>query len=250
MYEMPPILKGTEKEQIAALRDYLARIMRTRNTEEQIALTAAPQQQLVIKGGSDEKEVRENISNLKNLIIKNANYVERTFDEYRQELHEDYLALSDFGEFTESLVTTITQTARGVVEEYDYDALIQVLTRRDAEMDAYLTSIRGEIRRGLIEDPVTHEVAMGIAISEHLQFTGQVHMADGLSYYELSPGQTLGLYTATGWQFWINGSKRGWFSSEDSMLHLSSLVAENRMLLGSDWQITHTGGFGIKYIGG
>ena len=113
-----------------------------------------------------------------------------------------------------------------------------------------MTELNGQIRRGVIEDPETHEVHLGIAISEQLSFTGQTQTEGGLTYYELAPGQTLGLYTSTGWQFWINGVRRGWFSSEDSMLHVSNIVVENRLQLGSDWEIVSAGGFGLRYIGG
>ncbi|MBR2583265.1 MAG: phage holin family protein [Oscillospiraceae bacterium] len=72
----------------------------------------------------------------------------------------------------------------------------------------------------------------------------------GVTYYELTPGQTLGLYTSSGWQFWINGVRRGWFSSQDSMLHVSNIVAEEKLRAGPDWEISASGGFGLRYIGG
>ena len=73
---------------------------------------------------------------------------------------------------------------------------------------------------------------------------------DGYTYYYLNAGQTFGLYTSTGWQFWIGGVRRGWFSSEDSMLHVSNIVVENRLQLGADWEITTEGGLGLRWIGG
>ena len=69
-------------------------------------------------------------------------------------------------------------------------------------------------------------------------------------YHELAPGQTFGLYTSAGWQFWINGVRRGWFSSEDSMLHVANIIAEDKLRAGSDWEISTAGGFGLRYIGG
>ena len=117
-------------------------------------------------------------------------------------------------------------------------------------LDSYLTDIHGEIRRGLITDPETGEQVLGIAVAEQLHFTGQTHTRDGLVYYELSPGQTLGLYTATGWQFWINGAKRGWFDSSDSMLHVTHMRAVDSIDLGDSWRLSSAGGLGIRYIGG
>ena len=71
---------------------------------------------------------------------------------------------------------------------------------------------------------------------------------EGLRYYELSPGSTLGLYTATGWQFWISGSKRGWFDSADGMLHVTNLAADSSLRLGGDWLLTADGGLGIRKL--
>ena len=86
------------------------------------------------------------------------------------------------------------------------------------------------------------------ARSAELQFTGQELTDGGWSYYELSPGQTLGLYTSTGWQFWVNGRKVGWFDSADGMLHTVSQVVEEEIRIG-DWVISAVGGYGIKYTG-
>ena len=49
-------------------------------------------------------------------------------------------------------------------------------------MNTYLTDLNGQIRRGVIEDPETHEVQLGIAISEQLSFTGQTQTEGGLTY--------------------------------------------------------------------
>ena len=251
MYEMPPILKGTERQQIAALRDYLVRMARQdgQSTDKVVAQITKS-----VTGASDQEaaDLKENAAQLRQLIVKTADnvrvVVERV-DTIQEDLHSDYLAVSDFADFVETIDTRITETARGVVEEYDYNELIRQITEREDEFNTYLTNIRGEIRRGLITDPETGETAMGIAISERLSFTGQEQTVDGLVYYELSPGQTLGLYTATGWQFWINGSKRGWFDSRDSMLHVTNIVSENSFKLSDKWEITNSDGFGIKYVG-
>ena len=117
-------------------------------------------------------------------------------------------------------------------------------------LERHMSELSGQIRRGLIEDPETHEIHLGIAVSESLSFTGQTQSVGGATYYELSPGQTLGLYTSTGWQFWINGVKRGWFSSLDSLLHVSKVLVEEKLRAGADWEISGSGGFGVRYVGG
>ena len=251
MYELPPILRGDEQQQLRELRDYLVRMARDLDkTVEAAATEAAEKQARTLKVSADTAGSRGNYDTLRGLIIKTADTVQHNLDIITEELHEDYLALSDFGAYQEQINTTIETTARGVVESYGYDAALLAL---DSQMETVMevtNSIRGEIRRGLITDPETGETALGIAIAETLSFTGNETTQEGLTYYELSPGQTLGLYTSTGWQFWINGSKRGWFDSRDGMLHVANLAVENSLRLGGDWLITTSGGFGLRYVGG
>lgn len=196
------------------------------------------------------KDARRRASDLKALIVKTANEVYEYADRIVQELDSVYVAKSDFGEYTETIQTTIEQTARGTVESYGYTALIEGLRGDLGELDTYVTTINGQIRRGLVIDPGTGEETLGIVISENLQFTGAEHSEGGLTYYELTPGQTFGMYTSKGWQFWINGVKAGWFDSADGMLHVAKIVVEDTLQLSGDWLITTTGGFGIRYIGG
>ena len=251
MYEYPPILTGDALQQIAALRDYLVRRVREDNAESasrDAEQTSAVRQPPLPKGGWPS-EARSGGYNpaasaaLRSLIVKTADLVEHHVEELRTELHEDYVAISDYGSYYETIESKVSQTARGTVESYQYQEQIDAL-------DQYTAQLSGQIRRGLITDPETQETVLGIAISQDLRFTGQTQTEDGLEYWELSPGQTLGLYTSTGWQFWINGSKRGWFDSTDGMLHVSQILVEDRLQHGADWLVTTAGGYGIRYIGG
>ena len=175
-------------------------------------------------------------------------YVEEHCDRLEQSLHQDYVAVSDFGSYREEIDLSVEATARRVVESYEYQEAIAAVAERCGGLDSALTRLSGQIRRGLITDPETGETALGIAISQQLSFTGATVEREGLRYYELSPGSTLGLYTATGWQFWINGSKRGWFDSADGMLHVTNLAADSSLRLGGDWLLTADGGLGIRKL--
>ncbi len=257
MYEYPPILTGDALQQIAALRDYLVRRVREDNAESasrDAEQTSAVRQPPLPKGGWPS-EARSGgydpaaSAALRQLIVKTADLVEHHVDELRQSLREDYLALSDFGSYRESIDAQILQTARETVESYQYQEQIDAAESGIGELQSAMTELSGQIRRGLITDPETQETVLGIAISQELRFTGQTRTQDGLTYWELAPGQTLGLYTSTGWQFWIGGSKRGWFDSRDGMLHVSQVLVESRLQLGENWLVTAAGGFGLRYIG-
>ena len=257
MVEYPPILRGDSREQLAALRDYLVRLARsleegpltvpagTASGTGSSRASASGNASSAPASGPTENEAR-----LRALIVKTANTVREEVERLGLELHGEYLALSDFGSYRESMQAQVEATARQVVESYDYESELEALDQRFGGVDSALTTLRGEIRRGVITDPETGETAFGIAIAESLSLTGQTVTENGLVYWELSPGQTLGVYTASGWQFWINGSKRGWFDSRDSQLHVSELAAERGLRLGADWIISAAGGFGLRYMGG
>ena len=250
MYELPPLLKGTEKQQIAALRDYLVRMARSLE-QLQADLPAAGEAAPAASAASGSPASPEGAARLRSLITKTAHTVSALEDDQealRQTLRSDYLALSDFGVYQEAAQLQMTATARGVVESYDYEARLNAENARLDQAQSAIAGIRGQIRRGLIRDPDTGEEALGILIGEELHFSGAVQERNGLQYYELSPGQTVGVYTSTGWQFWIGGHKVGWFASGDSRLHTREIQTESRIQLGGDWLISPSGGFGVKRI--
>ena len=255
MTEYPPILTGTAQQQIAALRDYLVRRARAQDesapgTGEQTAAPGSGPLRLDSPGTASPAAapVPEDAA-LRALIVKTADSVRHQVELLSESLHEDYLARSDFGEYQEQMDLAIRATARQIVESYDYDARLRASDESLGLLRQSVTSLHGQIRRGLIRDPETGEIAFGIAVAEELRFTGSTVTAEGQSYGELAPGQTLGLYTASGWQFWCNGSKRGWFDASDGQLHVRSLAAEQEQRLGTDWLLTAAGGFGIRYTG-
>ena len=258
--EKPPILTGKYQQDIQALRDYLFR-MAGSLTDITTGNTAVE-----IRGGTETAgkaiaDVKKSAEELRSLIIKSAGDLRDeitegdaqviAYTDSKTEIYDGrYLAVSDFGTFEENLNNRIENTARGVVESFNYEASINSMQDTIDLYQTYFNTINGEIRRGIVEDPDTHEYVIGIVISQAVQFTGSTYTpGDGFTYWEVAPDQTFGIYTATGWQFWINGTKRGWFSSQDSMLHVSNIFVESSLHAGADWVITFTGGFGIKYTG-
>ena len=121
-------------------------------------------------------------------------------------------------------------------------------------LSEFLTLLNGEIRRGIVRDPSTGQDVLGIAISQSLVFSGAEKQDDDIIYYRIdsSLAQTFGLYTSTGWQFWISGRKVGWFDSTDATgaLHVSSAIIENGLRFGEDWIVDqNSNGIGLRYIG-
>lgn len=266
MYDLPPVLSGSSEKQLAALRSYLVRVASQLNSAQSAPVVMATKNvgKIQTAAAPTEKtaeDIRKNAEQLRALILKTADTLggdivqsqeqqRRYTDAAVDALSESCLARSEFGSFIETLETQISTTARGVTESYGYASLIESAQNDIALLQSYRTLLDGEIRRGIVTDPTTNETVTGIAISQNLQFTGVVRRgADGADYYELSSGQTFGLYTSTGWQFWIDGCKRGWYDSVDGMLHIANTAVENSLRIGGEWRIINENGLGIKCTG-
>lgn len=261
---MPPQLSGTPEQQIANLRDWMFQ----RVKELDMAVNAEADKVTVQKDGKgrtiisngDEEAVRKMASDLKSLILKTANEVESYADKKVESFSSEYVARSEFGTYQQTVQATMETTAQGVQENYD---LIQAVTSDvDSLFDSY-EEIRGQVVRGIVQDPEYSpgselhptEYVVGIAISQNINVSSEAgpddaHKPDdGHTYYYLDSGQTFGLYTSTGWQFWINGLKVGWYSSLDGNLHVASMKVEKTIQMG-DWILKQNGGnFGILYVG-
>lgn len=177
-------------------------------------------------------------------------------DSLTQVYNSRYLAKSEFGTFQENITSMIETTARGVVESYDYASAIQSTQNSVNLLQGYYTSIEGEIRRGIVLDPDTNEYVTGIAIAQNLKFSGECgptdpeNPGDGNTYYYMNSGQTFGLYTSVGWQFWIDGHKKGWYNSQDGMLHVANILVEEQLNVGGSWKFSGNGAeLEITYVG-
>ncbi len=247
IYELPPVLSGPPQQQIAALRDYLVRMAQSLQTVQDLT------EKRTVSGLSQAKtaaaaDVARQTASLKSLIVKTAGVIRSSIEELETELHSSYVAESEFGEYREYAEGRFTQTASDITEAFNRSAQIRT------DLLDFRSSIQGEIRRGLIEDPETGEENIGIAISRKLYFeTNGIPYVDtmGNIYPRLLPAQSFGLYTATGWQYWINGQKVGWFDSLDSSLHLRTVTVNESISIGDSWKIMQHpgGGFGVRYVG-
>lgn len=254
---MPPNLTGDARADNAALRDYLFKLAQsletvasaqstvlstTRDAQGRTVVSAAPSTDKTIK------EISKNANELKALIIKSAEEAEAYTDSKTEVYNGMYVAQSEYGLFQETLEARIVNTAAGVVESYNYAGRINSMQDSIGLLQTYVRNIDGEIRRGIVMDPETGEYVTGIAISQRLSFDGECgptdahNPGDGYTYYYLTQGQTFGLYTSTGWQFWIDGTKRGWFNSVDGMLHVANVLVEDTLQISDSWQVKVTSG--------
>ena len=251
MIEKPPILQGSTNDQVRALRDYLYKLAGTLDgtiqaatAMQNVTVSVDKQGRQVISAGSDvgsktAAAIQKSADELKSLIIKSADEVYEYMDGKTEEYDGKYVAKSEYGEFTQSFNSRVETTARGVVEDYGYTEQITSLQNADIVMQQYLTDLNGQIRRGIVLDPSTNQYVTGIAISQQLSTSGTCppldphNPGDGYTYYYLTAGQTFGLYTSTGWQFWLNGAKKGWFDSQENVLNVYDIVIKGTLRIGN-----------------
>ena len=189
MYELPPILSGSAESQLRAMRDYLVRLSQTLQTETtQLTVAqngAVKPQNAAARGSASGTDAAPgqvtpgNYPRLRALIEKTAGEIYSHVDEINRQLRADYVARSELGEFEERVTASMETTARGVVEDYDYDARLTASDERAGRIEEHLRSLSGQIRRGLITDPETGEQVLGIAISQRLSFTGASSSHEG-----------------------------------------------------------------------
>ena len=249
MIDYPPILQGSTFLQLQSLRDYLVRMAEELQTVSMATTDAAARPTETISGYKKEidKAVEDNSAALKSLITKTAAVIQNHVDAISTELHTYYLAASEFGTYQEQVAAQFTATASNVTEAYN------LASTTSASHNTFMKDIQGEIRRGLINDPDTGERVVGIAISQKLRFdeNGLGWLDDDNNYYApLASAQTFAIYTSTGWQYWIDGRKVGWFASDDSSLHANAAVIGNSLQVGTNWVFQEDGnGFGVRFIG-
>lgn len=275
--EKPPILSGNNTRDLVQLRDWLFRLsgsldeIATAGSGQAVTVSYDSQGRAVEEKKEDGdmiERLRKNAQELKALIVKSAENLTAAYQEgdagvisytdSREEVYNGmYLAKSEFGTFQENVTSMIETTAMGVVESYGYDSLIVGVQDSIDLLQAYYENIDGEIKRGIVLDPDTGSYVTGIAISQNAKFKAAISQAaeaaapdDGYTYYELESGQTFGLYTSTGWQFWIDGYKKGWYNSQDGMLHVANVLVEDVLQIGGTWKMkSNLKEFEITYIG-
>lgn len=164
---------------------------------------------------------------------------------------ENFVSKLDFQRYYEDLNNNIDARVDAKVREYGFSIEIDDIRRDLGELGTQVSSINGMILLGAVIDPATNQPVVGIAIAEEVKTSGET-VVDGETYPTINPGQTFGLYTAHGWQFWVNGNREGWYDSSDGHMHMKNTTAEDSLVVGARnhvWEIVESGGFGIRLVG-
>lgn len=187
-----------------------------------------------------EKKLLDSVSNLKSLIIKSANTVRSEMDVLETKLQSTYVAYSDFGTFLEDIESSITATASGLNQTIAYYAELN-----SAELEQYRLETEGYIRQGIIGFNGAVPI-IGIAIGQDISVT--TVEVDGQEYDMIDTSSNMAVWTSEKLSFYVYGVEVAYFSN--GALYAGDIIVNGNLFLAENkWEISHTNGLIIKWVG-
>lgn len=251
MISQPPILQGSEAQQIIQLRRYLFQISRELNRAVGSLDVQNETTRRVLSGAADAErnaQIQSGLSGLKSLILQSADLVQSAVDRLEAELHSSYVAVSEYGTYQEEIQQKIT-AMDGQIEQAitDVVALEDETHAVSRQFDAYRIETEGYIRQGIIgyEDAVP---IIGIAIGQDITVTGETEEVDGVTYEVIDTASNMSVWTPEKLSFYISGAETAWFSN--GALYVGNVIVTGKLCLGAaNWEIRCQNGFAVKYTG-
>lgn len=232
---LPNITGVTEQEQLMQMKSYLYQLtgqlnfaLKAVNSEDKNSqqITLASKESAADKATEQENKLKTFIE-LKNLIIKSADVIEKIQDVVTKELEGSYVAISDFGTYEDETKALIEQTSERSTE--NYESVKKLITEKyELRKDGCY------IKTGWLDDDNT------IAGFEVGQYTEYVE--DGVTKYT-----DIGFAHFTTEEiafFDKNRIKLAWFSK--SVMHIANAQIEDTLTLGG-YVIEDSENYGIVF---
>ena len=280
--ETPPVLQGTQTQQLKQIHSFLFRLSERLNVAlNQIESGTAvdPQKRTintVSNGKSSVIDVAKSYNELRALIANTGKIVkdeitivegeiERTENalsgeidsvdrDLKAQIDGNYSSLyqqingvaSDFGTFEANFTTKVEETAANTIKSYGYDAKLSTLEEQAAGFSAYQEHTEGFIAQGFIDVDESGAPIVGVAIGEGLKTEEYVY--NGRTYKKLNANQSCAFYLADRVSFRVNGKEVAYLSNK--ILWITDAVLTGTLQLGDNWRITGNPTFEIEFLGG
>lgn len=193
-----------------------------------------------------KKTMDAGLSALRSQIIKTAKIVRKEMDVLETQLRSEYLAVSDFGTYRESVEGQITAIAGSIEQLISYTSEISDdLGGMGEAFDRYRIETAGYIKQGIIGYDGAVPV-IGIAIGQDIRLTGQTERVDGKDYDVIDKSSNMSIWTPEKLAFYINGAETAYFSN--GALNTANVTVSGRMTLGG-WELSHGNGLTVRWIG-
>ena len=237
----PPALQGDERAQLTQVYRYLFRLSEQLNVglsalEQRTAAVARPSGGALPPEGADGEqfwtEADAQYSSLKSLIIKTANLVRAEMDQIVTNLGSEYVAISEWGAYKESVSREIVDTAKYTMENFQYNEEVLNIPKMAAVFDEYRIETSGYIKRGIIGFDNSNFPIIGIAIGQGLKYKKVV--SGGKVYEVFDNSQNMATYAADKLSFWIDGVEVAYLSNSE--LVVTRIIVSDSIQLGT-WDI-------------
>ena len=243
---LPNITGVTEQEQLMQMKSYLYQLtgqlnfaLKAVNNEDKNSqqITLASKESAADKATEQENKLKTFIE-VKNLIIKSADVIEKIQDVVTKELEGSYVAISDFGTYQEETSNKFFETSENVTNYYE--STKQMIT------DKYELRKDGcYIKTGWLDD---NNTVAGFEVGQYTEYTETD-----------SEGNEITRYTDSGFAHFTtdeiaffdknldaNGKKvpLAWFSK--SVMHIANAQIEDTLTLGG-YVIEDSENYGIVF---
>lgn len=229
---LPDINAPTTDGQIRQIRSYLYQMvdqLRFALVETDTQLAKVSAASLAPGGGAVDKTPESIFNQIKSLIIKSADIINAYYEEISAKLDGEYVAVSDFGTYTEETQLLLDATSRDITQLYSN---IQII---ESEFLNSTISTSAYIRTGLLEPGDDGAPIYGVEV-------GQTNVIDGVETFS-----KFARFTANRMSFYdANDTEVAYIS--DYKLHITNAEISGKLTLGR-WIFDTTNGLAIKWGG-
>ena len=229
-FDNPPVLAGTPEQQLRQLQMYLHTMSEKLNQAQQQLETVSSEESSTLAaikaaGGGTATLSNEERERLRSLIIKNADIVRQEMQEISTQLQSQYTTISNqFGNYERNLEATITATAEGILQEYNFEEDIQAL---QTDTDAFYRRINQYIFTGLVDEVNgRYGIAIGEGVTSYDQQGNPV----------LNNNAKTATFTMDRLSFWHGETEIAYFA--DNIFHIAKGEVTDSMAMGNFvWKI-------------
>lgn len=198
--DIPPTLQGDEKNQLQQVWSYLYQLSEAINNNldaiggnELTDSERKTMQQILQAAGVTQDGVSTNYETLKSLIIKTADFVQNSLQEYRMKLLGETVASGQFGRYVRQTGLDVEVTPEGIKQNYSLREIAE-------DLKHYEVNAKNYIKTGLLRTVGSIPV-YGVAIGKDIVTFSQ----DGTETY--NDGNKVAELTADELSFWQGGEK-------------------------------------------
>lgn len=242
---LPPYPTGTAEQMAARQYSYLFQMAQQLNLAlEALESGSAAQHQggtQQAPAGTAVSALQQQYENLRSMVIKTAEQVEKVTEELTAQLDEEYVAQSEFGTYIQRLSAYLEAHPDALTQYYGFFSDLQAnIEAVDAAFTHYRVDTQGYIRTGIVSYDGDVPV-YGVAVGQNLT-TREV---DGETVVEQNNFRAV--FTSRRLSFWQDDTEIAYLS--DNRLYITDITVLSGLTVGQ-WRLESNGGLAFQWMGG